>query len=135
MTIEVAPTLKRPYAALIGKFAAKHKVPVELAHAVIFIESNYNSKALGSAGEVGLMQIKPSTARALGYQGTTKQLYSPETNLDYGMRYLAKAYHMSGGDTCSTILKYNAGHGATRMNPTSKRYCSRVQTYLTRAQK
>ena len=117
---------KRPYGKLISKYAKTHGVPEALAHAVISVESNYRPKARGAAGEVGLMQIKPATARMMGYRGSTKALYNPETNIKYGMLYLAKAHQLGGGTTCGTILKYNAGHGAKRMNPVSKRYCGKV---------
>ena len=40
------------------------------------------------------------------------------------------AHDLGGGTTCGTILKYNAGHGAKRMNPVSKRYCGKVQALL-----
>ncbi|MNL85748.1 Transglycosylase SLT domain protein [compost metagenome] len=76
------------------------------------------------------MQIKPATARAMGYSGSTKGLYDPDTNIRFGMKYLAAAHQLGGGQTCSTILKYNAGHGAKRMNPTSKRYCGKVLALL-----
>jgi len=116
----------RPYGKLISSYAKKNGVPEALAHAVISVESNYRPKARGSAGEVGLMQIKPATARMMGYRGSTKALYNPETNIKFGMLYLAKAHELGGGTTCGTILKYNAGHGAKRMNPVSKRYCGKV---------
>ncbi len=121
---------KAPYGKLISKYAREYGVPVSLAHAVVRIESNFNPKARGAAGEVGLMQIKPATARAMGYGGSTKGLYDPETNIRFGMKYLAAAHQLGGGETCSTILKYNAGHGAKRMNPTSKRYCGKVLALL-----
>lgn len=120
----------RPYSALISSYAKSYGVPVSLAHAVISIESNYRPKARGAAGEIGLMQIKPATARMMGYSGSSKGLYNPETNIKYGMKYLAKAHQLGGGTTCGTILKYNAGHGAKRMNPVSKRYCGKVQRLL-----
>ena len=116
----------RPYGKLISSYAKSQGVPESLAHAVISIESNYRANARGSAGEVGLMQIKPSTARMMGYRGSTKALYNPETNIKYGMKYLAMAHKLGGGSTCGTILKYNAGHAAKRMNPVSKRYCGKV---------
>lgn len=116
----------RPYAKLISSHARSQGVPESLAHAVISVESNYRANARGSAGEVGLMQIKPATARMMGYRGTAKGLYNPETNIKYGMLYLAKAHQLGGGTTCGTILKYNAGHGAKRMNPVSQRYCGKV---------
>ena len=121
---------KDDYATLIRKAAAKHGVPVNIAKAVVQVESNFNPRARGSAGEVGLMQIKPATARGIGYRGSTKALYDPETNLEWGMRYLAGAHQRAGGDVCGTILRYNAGHYAKRMNPVSKRYCSKVKQIL-----
>lgn len=121
---------KSPYTNLISKYAKTYGVPVALAHAVVRVESNFNPKARGSAGEIGLMQIKPATARMMGYSGSSKGLYDPETNIRYGMKYLSKAHDLGNGQTCSTILKYNAGHGAKRMNPVSKRYCGKVQALL-----
>jgi Soluble lytic murein transglycosylase and related regulatory proteins (some contain LysM/invasin domains) len=121
---------KGPYSDIIAKYAKQFGVPVSLAHAVVRIESNFNPKARGSAGEIGLMQIKPATARMMGYSGSAKGLYDPETNIRFGMKYLAAAHELGGGETCRTILKYNAGHGAKRMNPVSKRYCGKVLALL-----
>ncbi|WP_245409067.1 lytic transglycosylase domain-containing protein [Shinella sp. WSJ-2] len=118
------------YSSLIQTYAKTYGVPVDLAHAVVRVESNFNPKARGSAGEIGLMQIKPATARMMGYRGTAKGLYDPETNIKFGMKYLAMAHDLGGGTTCGTILKYNAGHGAKRMNPVSKRYCGKVQSII-----
>ncbi|WP_320200484.1 lytic transglycosylase domain-containing protein [Agrobacterium sp. rho-13.3] len=122
--------LKNDYSDLIVKYAKRYGVPTNLAHAVVSVESKFNPRARGSAGEVGLMQIKPATARMMGYRGTTKALYDPETNIRWGMQYLATAHQLGGGQVCDTILRYNAGHGATRMNPVSKRYCGKVQAIL-----
>ncbi|WP_455481624.1 lytic transglycosylase domain-containing protein [Bartonella sp. B35(2025)] len=120
----------RPYESLIQKFATKYNVPINLAHAVVSIESSYKARTKGAAGEIGLMQIKPSTARGLGFNGSVQDLYDPATNLEYGMRYLAQAHKLSGGNTCGTILKYNAGHAAKKMNSISAKYCSKVKIYL-----
>lgn len=122
-----------PSATLRGRIAAHAKaagLPAELAEAVVRHESRFNPKARGRHGEIGLMQIKPQTARGLGYSGSAAGLYDVETNLKWGMAYLAGAYKLAGGDTCGTILRYNAGHGATRMNRISRAYCSEVTTYV-----
>jgi len=124
----------RPYDAIIRTLANAHHIPVDLVHAVVQIESNYNPNARGTRGEIGLMQILPATARALGFTGPIANLYKPSVNLEYGMRYLSQALKLSNGDTCRTILKYNAGHGASHMNPVSRRYCAKVQTYLASVQ-
>jgi soluble lytic murein transglycosylase-like protein len=118
------------YSAIIAQYAASYGVPVSLAHAVIQVESNYRPNARGSAGEIGLMQIKPSTARMMGYEGSTQGLFHPETNIKFGMKYLAKAQKLGGGTTCGTILKYNAGHAAKRMNPVSSAYCVKIKRFL-----
>lgn len=123
-------SLNAQYTALIKTYATQYGVPVNLAHAIVKVESNFNARARGSAGEIGLMQIKPATARMMGYSGSAKGLYDPETNIKFGMKYLAMAHELSDGTTCGTVLKYNAGHGAKRMNPVSKRYCGKVKSII-----
>jgi len=118
------------YSTLINDYARVHGVPSNLAHAVVRVESDFNPKARGRAGEVGLMQIKLATARLMGYRGSKQQLYDPETNIKYGMKYLGKAHKLSGGNTCGTILRYNAGHAAKRMNKVSSRYCTKVKNII-----
>ncbi|RUZ73615.1 lytic transglycosylase domain-containing protein [Mesorhizobium sp. M7A.F.Ca.US.006.01.1.1] len=118
------------YSAIVARYAAIEGVPVSLATAVIKIESNYRPNIVGGAGEIGLMQIKPATARMMGYSGSAKGLFDPDTNIKYGMKYLAMARSLGGGTTCGTILKYNAGHAATRMNPVSAAYCGKVKVQM-----
>jgi soluble lytic murein transglycosylase-like protein len=118
------------YEALIQKYASEYDVPAELALAVVQIESSFRPTVKGSAGEIGLMQIKPATAKMMGYDGAATGLYDPETNIRFGMKYLAGANELGDGKICRTILKYNAGHGAKRMNPVSQRYCNKVQTVI-----
>jgi len=120
----------RPYHAIISRYASEYGVPVSLAHAVISIESNYRPTVKGRAGEIGLMQIKPATARMMGYSGSAKDLFEPETNIKYGMKYLGEAFKLGDGKTCSVILKYNAGHAAKRMNPVSSAYCEKVKALI-----
>ena len=118
------------YSAIVARYAASYGVPVSLAQAVIRIESNYRPNMVGSAGEIGLMQIKPTTARMMGYNGSASGLFDPDTNIKYGMKYLAMAQDLGDVTTCGTILKYNAGHAATRMNPVSAAYCSKVKVQM-----
>lgn len=115
---------------IVARYAREYGVPVALAHAVVTVESNFRPHVTGRAGEIGLMQIKPATARMMGYSGSAKGLYDPETNVKYGMKYLAKAQELGGGDTCGTILRYNAGHAAKRMNKISAAYCAKVKRVI-----
>ena len=76
------------------------------------------------------MQIKPATAKLMGYSGSVTELFDPETNIEFGMKYLGKAQKLGNGTTCGTILKYNAGHAAKRMNPISREYCQKVKRHI-----
>ena len=105
-------------------------MPPELADAVATVESNYNVSAIGGVGEIGLMQVLPSTARMLGFDGSLAELAVPETNIRYGVSYLSRAWRISGGDICTTVMKYRAGHGESRFSYRSVDYCVRVRAHL-----
>lgn len=127
---QTAPAANTQMAALVDRHAAAAGVPASFARAVVRIESNYNPRATGRAGEVGLMQIKYQTARGLGYTGTRAQLYDPDTNLRWGMKYLALAWKLGGNTHCGAVLRYQAGHAATRATAASNAYCAKVRRHM-----
>jgi soluble lytic murein transglycosylase-like protein len=95
---------------LIAQHAKSNGVPADLVHRVIKRESRYNPRAVGRGGAMGLMQIKHGTARALGYAGTPAGLLSAETNLTYGVRYLAGAYKVANGDPNRAVAFFARGY-------------------------
>jgi soluble lytic murein transglycosylase-like protein len=119
--------------SLILQYADENGVPFTLADAVVRIESRYDAKARNGVN-VGLTQINVQTAQSLGYSGPATGLFDPETNLRYGLRYLAQAYKLAGGDTCGTILRYQAGHRALSMTGAARAYCAKVKTILASAE-
>ncbi|MGO4705642.1 transglycosylase SLT domain-containing protein [Microvirga sp. 2MCAF38] len=114
---------------LIQRYASEHNVPFALADAIVRLESRYNPAARNGVN-VGLTQINTGTARSLGYSGPASGLQDAETNLRYGLKYLAMAYRLANGDTCGTLLRYQFGHRALTMNKASQRYCDKVKTIL-----
>lgn len=110
--------------------AVKRGLPGEIADAVATVESNYRVSAIGDVGEIGLMQVLPSTARMLGFIGTNLELADPATNIRYGVDYLATAWKLAGEDICTAVMKYRAGHGETRFSHKSVAYCVRVRSVL-----
>ncbi|MDX6804584.1 lytic transglycosylase domain-containing protein [Terrihabitans rhizophilus] len=116
--------------AIVRTTAAKAGMPPELADAVATVESNYNTGARGYDGEIGMMQILPSTARMLGFYGTNQELADPATNARYAVEYLSSAWRKASGDICTTVMKYRAGHGETRFSHKSVAYCVRVRELL-----
>jgi soluble lytic murein transglycosylase-like protein len=111
---------------LIARYASENGVPYELADAVVRLESRYNVGARNGPN-VGLTQINVRTAQSLGYQGPAAGLFDAETNLRYGLKYLATAYRLAGGDTCGTILRYQFGHRTQTMTAASRAYCAKVK--------
>jgi hypothetical protein len=101
-----------------------------LVDAVIKVESDYRPDTIGAAGEIGLMQVLPSTARLLGFDGTDQELAEPAANIRLGATYLAKAWNLAQGDLCRALMKYRAGHGEDRMTPPSVEYCRRAREHL-----
>lgn len=118
------------YRALIEKEAAGTGLAPDIAEAVMAVESGYNPAAIGGVGEIGLMQILPSTARMLGFVGSNTDLAVPATNIHYGVTYLARAWRLAGGDLCTAVMKYRAGHGETRFSYLSVNYCLAVRSKL-----
>src|SRR5882757_4834180 len=98
------------YEALVAAHARANLVPEELVHRVIVRESKYHPNLLGRGGAIGLMQIKLPTARGLGYTGDAAGLRDPETNLIYGIKYLAGAFRAAGGDHDRAVHYYASGY-------------------------
>lgn len=124
------PPQKDRYAELIARHARANGVPLGLAQAVVAIESRFNPNTRGRAGEIGLMQIKLQSARAVGYHGSAKGLYDPDTNLRYGMKYLGEAHKLAGGDLCRTVMKYNGGHYMKRPTRGTAAYCGKARQLM-----
>ena len=117
------------FCELIKQEAERTGLDPALVDAVIKVESDYRPETIGAAGEIGLMQVLPSTARLLGFGGTDQELAEPATNIRLGVTYLAKAWNLAQGDLCRALMKYRAGHGEDRMTPLSVEYCRRAREY------
>jgi soluble lytic murein transglycosylase-like protein len=98
------------YDALVAAHAQANGVPEALVHRVIVRESKYQPALVGRGGTIGLMQIKLATARGLGYTGTAEGLCDPETNLTYGVKYLAGAYRAANNDHSRAMHYYASGY-------------------------
>jgi len=98
------------YDRLIASQAQANGVPEALVHRVILRESRYRPGLIGRCGCIGLMQIKLATARGLGYTGDAAGLRDPNTNLTYGVKYLAGAYRAANGDQNRAMHYYASGY-------------------------
>lgn len=120
-----------PLRHMVRDHARSAGLPVELVTAVVQVESNFDPRAT-NAGSFGLMQLQQQTAKRLGYSGSPEGLLDPQVNLELGVRYLAQAYRLAGGDICLTVLKYQRGHDAAAMTGAASAYCSKVRRHMAR---
>jgi cell wall-associated NlpC family hydrolase len=97
-----------PYADLFTAAARRHGLPPALLAAVAKCESNYNTRAVSSAGAEGMMQFMPATARGLGIDP-----YNPAQAIEGAARKLSSDLH-SFGSVKLALAAYNAGGGAVR---------------------
>jgi hypothetical protein len=116
--------------ALVRAEAKRVGLPAEIVDSVMAVESGYDPSVIGADGEIGLMQVLPSTARMMGFAGTLAELAAPATNIHYGVTYLAQAWQLAGHDLCTALMKYRAGHGETRFSYRSVDYCMKVRARL-----
>jgi len=95
--------------ALIARHAAANNLPEDLVRRIIKRESGGNPRVV-SRGNLGLMQIKLATARAMGYAGSAAGLLDADTNMTYAVKYLAGAYHVADGNANRAVHYYAAGY-------------------------
>ena len=105
--------------ALIRGAAAQHGLPAELVKAVVWRESRFNEAAMGSKGEIGLMQVTADAAQEWADTRRDRMfrpvhLLDPSTNLHAGTFYLAKVarrYAATDRPLAYALADYNAGRG------------------------
>jgi hypothetical protein len=91
--------------AQIRAEATRQRVAPDLLRAVISTESAFVPCAISDKGAMGLMQLMPGTAAAMGVANPM----DPDDNLRGGVRYLGQLLERYGGDLRLALGAYNAG--------------------------
>lgn len=102
--------VSRDYHQLLKEVARKYRLPLNLLEGVVKVESNFDPQAVSPSGALGLMQLMPETARALG----VKNPFDPRENLEAGARYLRQMLDLFRGNIDLALAAYNAGPGAVQ---------------------
>ena len=125
------PQRVRRYDAHIREAALLYVLPEEFIRAVMDVESDFYAQAVSNKGAMGLMQLMPGTAAAMGVVDP----FDARQNVLGGARFLRVLANHFGGDLVLTIAAYNAGEGAVEKYggippfPETQRYVQRVLTH------
>jgi len=86
-------------------YAAVYRVPPELVHAIIEVESGWQPRAVSNKRAAGLMQLMPATAVTFGVTNR----FEIEQNIRGGVAYLARLLKLFDGDLRLVTAAYVAG--------------------------
>lgn len=92
-------------ASMIRRTSARHGLQPALIEAVVRQESGGSPCAVSPKGAMGLMQLMPATAGALGVFDP----FEPEANLEAGARFLRGLLDRYNGSLPLALGAYNAG--------------------------
>ena len=83
-------------------------VSYQLLTAMAKQESNFQADATSKSGAMGIMQLMPQTAAALGCENA----YDPQQNIMAGAKYISQLLNKYDGNTAYALAAYNAGSGS-----------------------
>ena len=101
------PAEQHDLRTLVREAAVRAGLPPAFVESVAKTESAFNPAAVSPKGAIGVMQLMPSTAKALGADPN-----DPAQNIDAGARLLRELLLKYNGDVVKALAAYNAGSGA-----------------------
>jgi soluble lytic murein transglycosylase-like protein len=92
---------------LVREAALRSGLPPAFVESVALVESAFREDAVSPKGAIGVMQLMPGTAKALGADPRDVR-----QNIDAGTRLLRELLIKYDGDVVKALAAYNAGSGA-----------------------
>lgn len=94
-------------ASIFKEASETYSVPENLLTAMAKQESNFRADATSASGAMGIMQLMPATAEALGCENP----YDARENIMAGAKYISQLLERYDGNTSLALAAYNAGSG------------------------
>lgn len=113
------PNSVKQWEPLVFEASKEFEVPFSIAQAVLWQESAGKENARGSAGEIGLMQLKEIAVKDLKLQGFGRFPgwdKNSEQNIRAGVAFLALQKKRTG-DWFDAVKAYNQGFEGMKENP------------------
>lgn len=92
---------------IIREAAERAGLPATFVESVARVESAFRTDAISPKGAIGVMQLMPATAQALGADP-----HDVRQNIEAGTRLLRDLLLKYNGDAVKALAAYNAGEGA-----------------------
>ena len=113
----ISPARFHQFDNLIRSVASAHDLDPMLVKALVWRESRFDPRKLGTAGERGLMQVSERAAREWARETHAENfqpqaLFDPRTNLEAGTWYLRRAFQHwehQAKPAAFALAEYNAG--------------------------
>lgn len=117
--VRLGRSLKREIGQAVAEQSVRHGIAPRLLLSVILSESSFRKNVVSNRGAIGLMQLMPSTARAvasrleLHWRGDD-DLLDTRVNIMLGACYLGRLLDMFDGDLQLALTAYNSGPSYVR---------------------
>lgn len=95
---------------IVRRVCARENIDVRIVKSIIMVESRFFPFAISRVGAMGLMQLMPDTASALGVRNP----FDPEENVTGGVRYFKQMLHRFNNNYSLALAAYNAGPEAVK---------------------
>lgn len=118
----------------IAQEAVKRGINPRFAVALAWTENKFTDKP-GELDEIGIMQVRPGTAKQYGYN--PKDLLNPDRNIEIGLDILRRHLDTFGRDPYAAAAAYNAGPGHPLLTgkgdadlpESTKNYIRKIQSF------
>lgn len=101
--VQFAKNLNEEVQGLIEKYSKEYNVDPNLVKQLITVASGNNPQAVGSNGNVGLMQLNPSLLSTYGITNP----FDPAQNISAGTQHLSQLLQNNNGNLPLALASYN----------------------------